>query len=220
MEIKAVLFDMDGLMVDTESLSTEAFINSAKAQGYNMNKEETLKVLGFTKANIYQFWINYFQGTNVDGKKLVDDHYEYIENVLYTVGPEKMPYVEELLKYLRENNYKIAVASSSDTADIKNNLEKTKLEKYIDEIASGAEVENGKPAPDVFLLAAERLDVDPKDCLILEDSKAGIKAGKASGAMVFMVPDMYTVDKECEDTADRILTNLGEVIEILEGKNE
>lgn len=220
MEIKAVLFDMDGLMVDTESLSTEAFINSAKAQGYNMTKEETLKVLGFTKANIYQFWIDYFQGTNVDGKKLVDDHYEYIENVLYTVGPEKMPYVEELLKYLKENNYKIAVASSSDTADIKNNLEKTKLEKYIDEIASGAEVENGKPAPDVFLLAAERLDVDPKDCLILEDSKAGVKAGKASGAMVFMVPDMYTVDKECEDTADRILTNLGEVIEILEGKNE
>ena len=220
MEIKAVLFDMDGLMVDTESLSTEAFIDSAKAQGYNMTKEETLKVLGFTKANIYQFWIDYFQGTNVDGKKLVDDHYEYIENVLYTVGPEKMPYVEELLKYLRENNYKIAVASSSDTADIKNNLEKTKLEKYIDEIASGAEVENGKPAPDVFLLAAERLGVDPKDCLILEDSKAGIKAGKASGAMVFMVPDMFTVDKECEDTADRILTNLGEVIEILEGKNE
>lgn len=220
MEIKAVLFDMDGLMVDTESLSTEAFINSAKAQGYNMTKEETLKVLGFTKANIYQFWIDYFQGTNVDGKKLVDDHYEYIENVLYTVGPEKMPYVEELLKYLRENNYKIAVASSSDTADIKNNLEKTKLEKYIDEIASGAEVENGKPAPDVFLLAAKRLGVDPKDCLILEDSKAGIKAGKASGAMVFMVPDMYTVDKECEDTADRILSNLGEVIEILEGKNE
>lgn len=220
MEIKAVLFDMDGLMVDTESLSTEAFINSAKAQGYNMTKEETLKVLGFTKANIYQFWIDYFQGTNVDGKKLVDDHYEYIENVLYTVGPEKMPYVEELLKYLRENNYKIAVASSSDTADIKNNLEKTKLEKYIDEIASGAEVENGKPAPDVFLLAAERLDVDSKDCLILEDSKAGVKAGKASGAMVFMVPDMFTVDKECEDTADRILTNLGEVIEILEGKNE
>lgn len=220
MEIKAVLFDMDGLMVDTESLSTEAFINSAKAQGYNMTKEETLKVLGFTKANIYQFWIDYFQGTNVDGKKLVDDHYEYIENVLYTVGPEKMPYVEELLKYLKENNYKIAVASSSDTADIKNNLEKTKLEKYIDEIASGAEVENGKPAPDVFLLAAKRLGVDAKDCLILEDSKAGIKAGKASGAMVFMVPDMYTVDKECEDTADRILTNLGEVIEILEGKNE
>ncbi|WP_454968169.1 HAD family hydrolase [Gemella sanguinis] len=220
MGIKAVLFDMDGLMVDTESLSTEAFINSAKAQGYNMTKEETLKVLGFTKANTYQFWIDYFKGTNVDGKKLVDGHYEYIDKVLYTVGPEKMPYVEELLKYLKENNYKIAVASSSDMADIKNNLEKTKLEKYIDEIASGAEVENGKPAPDVFLLAAKRLGVDAKDCLILEDSKAGIKAGKASGTKVFMVPDMFTVDKECEETADRILNDLGEVIEILKKENK
>lgn len=220
MEIKAVLFDMDGLMIDTESLSTEAFINSAKAQGYTMTKEEALKVLGFTKVNTYQFWIDYFQGSNVDGKKLVDNHYEYIDKVLYTVGPEKMPFVEELLKYLRENNYKIAVASSSDTADIKNNLEKTKLEKYIDEIASGAEVENGKPAPDVFLLAAKRLGVDAKDCLILEDSKAGVKAGKASGAKVFMVPDMYTPDKECKNLADRILNNLGEVIEILKKENK
>ena len=219
MKIKAVLFDMDGLMIDTESLSTEAFINSAKAQGYNMTKEETLKVLGFTKANIYQFWIDNFQGTNVDVKKLVDDHYEYNENVLYTVGPEKMPYVEELLKYLKENNYKIAVASSSDTADIKNNLEKTKLEKYIDEIASGVEVENGKPAPDVFLLAAKRLGVDAKDCLILEDSKAGVIAGSSAGAKVIMVPDMFKPDEECKERTYRIVGNLGEVISILEEKN-
>ena len=219
MEIKAILFDMDGLMIDTESLSTEAFINSAKAQGYNMTKEETLKVLGFTKANIYQFWIDYFQGTNVDGKKLVDDHYEYIENVLYTVGPEKMPYVEELLKYLKENNYKIAVASSSDTADIKNNLEKTKLEKYIDEIASGAEVENGKPAPDVFLLAAKRLGVEAETCLVLEDSKAGVIAGSSAGAKVIMVPDMFKPDEVCKEKVYRIVNNLGEVISILEEKN-
>ena len=150
---------------------------------------------------------------------MVDDHYEYIENVLYTVGPEKMPYVEELLKYLRENNYKIAVASSSDTADIKNNLEKTKLEKYIDEIASGAEVENGKPAPDVFLLAAKRLGVDAKDCLILEDSKAGVIAGSSAGAKVIMVPDMFKPDEVCKEKVYRIVNNLGEVISILEEKN-
>jgi len=124
MSIKAVLFDMDGLMVDTESLATEAFIHRANKQGYEMTREETLLVLGFTTKSIYEFWENYFKDSDVSGKQLVDDHYEYIENVLYTVGPEKMPYVEELLKYLRENNYKIAVASSSDTADIKNNLEK------------------------------------------------------------------------------------------------
>ena len=219
MSIKAVLFDMDGLMVDTESLATEAFIHSAKKQGYNMTKEETLLVLGFTTKSIYEFWENYFKISDVSGKQLVDDHYKYIENILFTTGPSKMPYIEELLKYLKESNYKVAVASSSNMNHIINNMEKTGLKKYIDEFASGAEVENGKPAPDVFLLAAERLGVKPENCLVLEDSKAGVIAGSSAGAKVIMVPDMFKPDEECKERTYRIVGNLGEVISILEEKN-
>lgn len=219
MDIKAVLFDMDGLMVDTESLATEAFIHSAKKQGYDMTKEETLLVLGFTTKSIYEFWENYFKNSDVSGKQLVDDHYKYIENILFTIGPRKMPYIEELLKYLKESNYKVAVASSSNMDHIINNMEKTGLKKYIDEFASGAEVENGKPAPDVFLLAAERLGVKPEECLVLEDSKAGVIAGSSAGAKVIMVPDMFKPDKECKERTYRIVGNLGEVISILEEKN-
>ena len=219
MNIKAVLFDMDGLMVDTESLATEAFIHSAKKQGYDMTKEETLLVLGFTTKSIYEFWENYFKNSDVSGKQLVDDHYKYIENILFTTGPRKMPYIEELLKYLKESNYKVAVASSSNMDHIINNMEKTGLKKYIDEFASGAEVENGKPAPDVFLLAAERLGVKPEECLILEDSKAGVLAGSSAGAKVIMVPDMFKPDEECKERTYRIVGNLGEVISILEEKN-
>lgn len=219
MDIKAVLFDMDGLMVDTESLATEAFIHSAKKQGYDMTKEETLLVLGFTTKSIYEFWENYFKNSGVSGKQLVDDHYKYIENILFTTGPRKMPYIEELLKYLKENNYKVAVASSSNIEHIINNMEKTGLKKYIDEFASGAEVENGKPAPDVFLLAAERLGVKPEECLVLEDSKAGVLAGSSAGAKVIMVPDMFKPDEECKERTYRIVGNLGEVISILEEKN-
>ena len=131
MNIKAVLFDMDGLMVDTESLATEAFIHSAKKQGYDMTKEETLLVLGFTTKSIYEFWENYFKNSDVSGKQLVDDHYKYIENILFTTGPRKMPYIEELLKYLKEHNYKVAVASSSNMDHIINNMEKTGLKKYM-----------------------------------------------------------------------------------------
>lgn len=220
MKIEAVLFDMDGLMVDTESLSTKALISCAKEQNYDMTREETLQVLGFTEASIYEFWENYFKDSHVDGIKLADDHYEYIEKVLFTTGPDRMPYIEELLKYLKENNYKIAVASSSNIDHIVNNMEKTGLKKYIDKMASGEEVPNGKPAPDVFLLAAERLGVKPENCLVLEDSKSGIKAGRASGATVFMVPDMFTPDDECKEIAHRIVKNLGEVIEILEKEND
>ena len=219
MNIKAVLFDMDGLMVDTESLATEAFIYSAKKQGYDMTKEETLLVLGFTTKSIYEFWENYFKNSDVSGKQLVDDHYKYIENILFTTGPRKMPYIEELLKYLKESNYKVAVASSSNMDHIINNMEKTGLKKYIDEFASGAEVENGKPAPDVFLLAAERLGVKPENCLVLEDSKAGVIAGSSAGAKVIMVPDMFKPDEECKERTYRIVGNLGEVISILEEKN-
>ena len=219
MNIKAVLFDMDGLMVDTESLATEAFIHSAKKQGYDMTKEETLLVLGFTTKSIYEFWENYFKNSDVSGKQLVDDHYKYIENILFTTGPSKMPYIEELLKYLKESNYKVAVASSSNMDHIINNMEKTGLKKYIDEFASGAEVENGKPAPDVFLLAAERLGVKPEECLVLEDSKAGVIAGSSAGAKVIMVPDMFKPDEECKERTYRIVGNLGEVISILEEKN-
>ena len=219
MNIKAVLFDMDGLMVDTESLATEAFIHSAKKQGYDMTKEETLLVLGFTTKSIYGFWENYFKNSDVSGKQLVDDHYKYIENVLFTTGPKKMPYIEELLKYLKENNYKVAVASSSNMNHIINNMEKTGLKKYIDGFASGAEVKNGKPAPDVFLLAAERLGVEPKKCLVLEDSKAGVIAGSSAGAKVIMVPDMFKPDDECKEKAYKIVNNLGEVINMLEENN-
>ena len=219
MNIKAVLFDMDGLMVDTESLATEAFIHSAKKQGYDMTKEETLLVLGFTTKSIYDFWENYFKNSDVSGKQLVDDHYKYIENILFTTGPRKMPYIEELLKYLKDSNYKVAVASSSNMNHIINNMEKTGLKKYIDEFASGAEVKNGKPAPDVFLLAAKRLGVKPEECLVLEDSKAGVIAGSSAGAKVIMIPDMFKPDEVCKEKAYRIVNNLGEVISILEEKN-
>lgn len=219
MDIKAVLFDMDGLMVDTESLATEAFIHSAKKQGYDMTKEETLLVLGFTTKSIYDFWENYFKNSDVSGKRLVDNHYKYIEDILFTTGPRKMPYIEELLKYLKNSNYKVAVASSSSMNHIINNMEKTDLKKYIDEFASGAEVENGKPAPDVFLLAAKRLGVKPEECLVLEDSKAGVIAGSSAGAKVIMVPDMFKPDEVCKEKAYRIVNNLGEVISILEEKN-
>ena len=218
--IEAVLFDMDGLMVDTESLATKAWQNAAKKQNFEMTVEETLYVLGMAKSSIYPFWKEYYKNKpEIDTIKLTDDHYKYIEEVLYTTGPKKMPYVEELLQYLNKNNYKIAVASSSELNHIKNNMEKTKLIEYLDAIASGEEVKQGKPAPDVFLLAAKRLGVKPENCLVLEDSKFGLMAAKKAGMHAIMVPDMFKVDEEVTNLADKIVTNLGEVINYIEESN-
>lgn len=213
--IKAILFDMDGLMFDTETLATEAFIYSGKQNSVDITPEETHKVLGFTKEKIYNFFEEYFNGM-ADGRKIVSDHYKYMDKILFTEGPKKMYYVEELLQYLVDKNYKIAVASSSDLNIIKNNLEKTNLVKYIDVVASGEEVKNGKPAPDIFLLAASRLEVLPKECIVLEDSKSGILAAKAAGMKPIMIPDIYNPEKEFKKIPYKIIDNLSEVIPILE----
>ncbi|MBF0710491.1 HAD family phosphatase [Gemella sp. GL1.1] len=220
MMLKAVLFDMDGLMFDTESLATRALIEMAKKQDYQMSVEETHLVLGYKPEAIYSFYEEYFKDRGVDGRKLVDDHYEFLEDILFTSGPDKMPYLEDLLIYLKNNNYKIAVASSSDLHHINNNLEKTGVKKYIDIVASGEEVENGKPAPDVFLLAAKRLGMDPKDCLVLEDSLFGMEAAYKAGAKAIMIPDSVGPDEYTKTIAYRILDNLGQVIDLLEENDE
>ncbi|MBF0715581.1 HAD family hydrolase [Gemelliphila palaticanis] len=219
--IKAVLFDMDGLMFDTESLSTKGFIESAKKQGYDMTVAETHLVLGFKREDIFDFYEEYFKNKklNVDGRKLVADQYDYLEHVLLTTGPDKMPYLVELLDYLKNNKYKIAVASSSDIFHIKNNLEKNNLLNYIDTIASGEEVSNGKPAPDIFLLAASRLDVTPDECLVLEDSIFGMEAAHRAGMKSIMIPDSVQPDEKTKKTATAVLKNLGDVITFLKENN-
>ena len=216
--IKAVIFDMDGLIVDTEKLSAKGWIKAGENQNAKITLNETLQILGFTRKSIYEFWQKFFQNQNVNIDKLMQDHYDYLEKILFNEGPKKMPYVEKLLIYLTENNYKIAVASSSDTYHIENNLEKTNLKKYFNALASGEEVKNGKPNPDIFLLAAKKLNVKPEECLVLEDSKNGIIAAKKAGMRAIMVPDMFKVDDELKILSDKIVKNLKEVINYLEEK--
>lgn len=216
--LKGIIFDMDGLMFDTESLSTDCFIEAAKKQGYKMTREETHLVIGFRRDSIYKFYEQYFKEKNngVDGIALVNDQTNHLETVLFTQGPSKMPFLDDLLIYLKKNNYLLAVASSSDLRHIKNNLLKTNTLDFFDVIVSGEEVNKGKPAPDIFLLACEKMGLLPHECLVLEDSKFGIEAAHGAGIKSFMIPDSIKPDVETRKKAYRILNNLKEVINYLE----
>lgn len=119
---------------------------------------------------------------------------------------------------MKEEGYKIGLASSGNMSDIENNLSKHGLKKYFDVIASGEEVEFGKPSPDVFLLAAERLNISPKDCLVLEDSKNGIIAAQKAGMKSIMVPDIMSPDKDIMSITEIIVKNLYDVILFLKNK--
>jgi len=220
--VNTVIFDMDGLMFDTETISTDGFIYAAKKQGYDMTEEETFLVLGYNRDGIYNFYDEYFknrrgkEGNLIDGRKIVDDQFDYLERVLFTTGPSKMPYLVELLEYLRKNGYKIVVASGSDRRDIVNNIEKNQVQDYIDHIVSGQDVKNSKPDPEIFMMAADKVNARPEECLVLEDSRNGVEAGYRAGMRVIMVPDKYQPDKETRDRAYKVVEDLGCVIEILD----
>ncbi|WAW14513.1 HAD family hydrolase [Peptostreptococcus equinus] len=112
------------------------------------------------------------------------------------------------------------MASGSNNDHIINNIEKNDVSGYFDVIASGEEVQNGKPSPDVFLLAAQKLNINPENCLVLEDSSNGIEAAKAAGMYRIMVPDSYQPDEKVRQESNAIVDNLYEVRFYLEDTNK
>jgi len=125
------------------------------------------------------------------------------------------PGIQELLAFLQKEKCPMAVASSSSIEQITSNLRVSGLAEYFDEVISGAGLPHGKPAPDIFLLAAEKLGMDPVDCYVLEDSPNGVAAGLAAGALTIMVPDQVQPDETLRKKA-HIFPTLHEVKKAME----
>ena len=118
-----------------------------------------------------------------------------------------------MLGYLKEKGIRTAIASSSPTDLIISNLKVSGTTDYFDIIVSGKEVEKGKPSPDIFLLAASRLDLDCKDCIIFEDSFNGIRAAHSSGAITIMIPDLIQPTEEIKSLTDGIYQDFDAFLE-------
>jgi len=138
-----------------------------------------------------------------------------IEKKILDEGVDVMPGARELLDFIKENNYKIAVASSSARERSMKLLEQHDLVKYFDDYVFGPEVEKGKPNPDIFLKAAEKLGIEPENCLVLEDSQAGIQAAYTAGMQVICIPDLKYPTEEYVEKATAVKETLFDVITYL-----
>ena len=220
--IRAVLFDMDGLMFDTERLYGRAWQSAAKAQGCSISDEAILKIKGANRNLAYSI-LKEDAGSEFDiecGRKF---RQEYIDSYLDKNGLTKKKGLDNLLKYLKDNNIKVCLATSTKTETAGRYLKMAKVEEHFDDITCGDEIERGKPAPDIFLKSAKKLGVKIFDCLVLEDSINGINGGLSAGAHVIMVPDTIMPDKEISDNVDAVKSDLDEVIEWIKlenGKNK
>lgn len=178
--LKAVIFDMDGVIIDSEPLHAQAAVNALKLFGLNISLDFCYGFIGSTATHMLEV-IKEQYGLDTPLAELVEANNNEKRRLAETDGYPEIPYVTRLIKNLKENGIKLALASSSPLADIMSTVKKLSLEPLLDVIVSGEELNNPKPAPDIFLNASAKLDVSPSDCVVIEDSYNGITAAKAAG---------------------------------------
>ena len=216
MKIQAIIFDMDGLMFDSERFWLEKGQELIKKFGYVSDISVVKKALGTNKEKTKEIFLEAYSKDFP-----FDDFYdEYVAYILEIVKKEGTPIKKgliSLIKYLKENNYKMAIASSSKYDKIYSYVDNANIDRNIfDVIMSGQNVKRSKPDPEIFLKTIQELNVKPENTLILEDSNNGIKAAYNSGAIPILIPDLDIITEENEKLVYKKLNNLSEVIQLLE----
>lgn len=213
MNYKAVIFDMDGLLFDTEIVYYEASQMVADQMGFPYDKELYLKYLGVSDEEV---WANYHQIFASFGKnnvqKFINDAYEETIRRFSLGAVQLKPGVIELLDFLEEHRIPKVVASSNQRHIIELLLEKNQLTNYFETIVSAENVKRAKPDPEIFLLAHEYLGTKKQETLVLEDSKNGILAAASAEIPVIMIPDLLAPSEDLQQKTLAVLSSLHEVL--------
>lgn len=210
---EAVIFDMDGLMFDTEPIWASCWPKTAIEFGVECKEGLADAMRGTNGAEAVSI-IREWYDDDVDPQAFVDRFYKIAHEAL-AHGSEKKPGLDRLLEYLKAEGIPMAVASSSSREMIKANLIRGGILPYFGSIVSGIEVEHAKPYPDVFIKAADELGASPQKSLVLEDSYNGVRAGSAGGFCTVMVPDLSEPTDEMEKLAAAIVSSLNDVVDML-----
>lgn len=213
--VRGVIFDMDGLMLDTERLLLRFWCEAAKELGYPMEKKHVLSIRSLAAKYAIPKLKGYF-GEDFDYHKVRNRRIELMNAYIDENGIEKKTGIEELLVFLKENHYKTAVATATDIVRTEKYLKSAGLYQYFDKVICASMVESGKPAPDIYIKAAEELELPTGECMALEDSPNGILSAYRAGCIPVMIPDLDEPGEETEKLLYAKKGNLLEVIEMLQ----
>ncbi len=193
--IKAVIFDMDGLILDTEKLLVKYWCQAANEAGFPMRREHALNIRSLAR----KFAIPYLQGIfgeDFDYVRIRSRRMELMSQHISLHGLETKPGITALLDYLDKRNIPAAIATATDIQRTEDYLGKVGLLDRFRKIVCAAMVENGKPKPDIYLYAAKQLGLPPEECLALEDSPNGVRSASSAGCVTVMVPDLTQPGEE------------------------
>jgi beta-phosphoglucomutase len=210
--MKAVLFDMDGVLLDSEEYICKAGIEMFKEKGYEVSPDDFLEFTGMGE-NRYLGGVAEKNGIPFELEKDKARTYEIYGEI---VAGKLKPFegVVDFIKKCRSRGLKLAVASSADPPKVNINLEEIGIPKStFGTVVTGLDIEHKKPSPDIFLKAAENLGVDAADCLVIEDAISGVAAGKAAGAKVLALTTSFSAEELSEaDWIASLLTDVGEEV--------
>ena len=205
--IKAVIFDMDGVLIDSEPLWREAEMLVFKKAGIELTTEMCLQTTGFRTEETVNHWYSYRPWNHIS----LDEVGRDIENTVCSIIEQKgvtAPGVERVIKFFEEQGIPKALASASTPEVIERVLNKLNLKEAFALIHSAAHEEHGKPHPAVYLTTAKKLDVDPLNCLAIEDSFAGLLAAKSARMRTIAIPEESHRDSPRFSIADLTLGSL------------
>ena len=202
-----IIFDMDGVIFDTENLFLDCWRQIATTHGLAGIDTVYHRVLGMNGAATRAVYREAY-GADFDYEGLSRAAMDIFNEQVATGGMPMKPGVVELLTYLRDGGYRLGLASSTSSRRVISQLESRDLLKFFRVVIGGEMVQNSKPAPDIFLLACERIGVNPAAAYAIEDSYNGVRAAHAAGMRVIMVPDMVMPDDEMRSLATHIFPDL------------
>lgn len=205
---KAAIFDMDGLMFDTERIWKDSWNAIVPKYGYEPDPTFPKEVCGTSGEHMLNVIRKHFPG--IDAEAFRAEVRAAVSAATIVSVPEKEG-LHELVDFFKESGVKIAVASSSQLKKIEHFLRLSGLYEKFDYMISGESVARGKPAPDIFLMAASNIGVDPKDCYVLEDGMNGLMAGIAAGCATIMVIDLTEPNDYVRENCVGIYNSLLEV---------
>ena len=200
MSIRAIIFDMDGLMLDTEPSYKVAWQRAAIDCGYPISEDLYFDLIGRTRVDGENILRGAF-GPDFPWEAFSAACRRCEAAVFAEALPPKKPGLDDLLALLDLRRVPKAIATSTERAQATAQLGGLDLLERFNALATGDEVVNGKPSPDLFLLAAHRLGVEPSACLVLEDSEAGVIAAHRAGMQVYVVPDLKPPARAVEELA-------------------
>lgn len=211
MPIRGVLFDMDGLVLDSERLYTRFWMEAAHTMGYPMTLEQALGMRSLNRdAGQEKLW-EYF-GPGICYQEVRNLRIRLMDAYIDIHGIAPKPGIFELLDHLQAQNIPCAITSSSPMENIQRHLSANGLLHRFTKLCSGYQVPKGKPAPDIYLYGAAQLGLDPQDCLALEDSPAGILSAYRAGCLPVMIPDQ---DQPSEATATLLYAKADSLTDVI-----